>query len=160
MAGRPVRASDAAAVRRARFHDLIMRYGGEAYFEGSGPRMWRVLAEFIIDWLACEVLSEPSLKFEPNKATGEEGFLGLAANAETALQTVKDKVLAEEVAGEVLFKDIFVACGAGGCAPTRNGSARCHRLQRALACLFVPLKIVLRSHLVGVPVCVCVSEYS
>ena len=138
-----------------RFHDLIMRYGGEAYFEGSGPRacgaLWRVLAEFIIDWLACEVLSERSLNFKPNKATG---FLGLAANAETALQTVKDKVLAEEVAGEVLFKDIFVACGAGGCAPTRNGSARCHRLQRALVCLFVSLKIVLRSHLVGVPVCV------
>ena len=153
---------DPATRRRygGRFHDLIVRHGGEAYFEGNGPRMWRVLAEFIVDWLACEVLSEPSLKFKPNKATGEEGFLGLAANAETALQTVKDKVLAEEVAGEALFKDIFVACGAGGCAPTRSGSARCHRLQRALACLFVPLKIVLRSHLVGVPVCVCVSEYS
>ena len=88
-----------------------MRYGGEAYFEGSGPRMWRVLAEFIIDWLACEVLSEPSLKFEPNKATGEEGFLGLAANAEMALQTVADKVVAEKVAGETLFKGVFGAWG-------------------------------------------------
>ena len=81
------------------------------YFEGSGPRVWRVLTEFIIDWLACEVLSEPSLNFKPNKATGEEGFLGLAVNAETALRTVRDKVLAEEVAGKALFKDIFAAWG-------------------------------------------------
>ena len=46
---------DPATRRRygGRFHDLIVRHGGEAYFEGSGPRMWRVLAEFIIDWLAC-----------------------------------------------------------------------------------------------------------
>ena len=94
-----------------RFHDLIVRHGGEAYFEGNGPRMWRVLAEFIVDWLASEVLSARSLKFEPNKATGEEGFLGLAANAETALQTVAHKVLAEKVAGETLFRGVFGAWG-------------------------------------------------
>ena len=90
----------------ARFYNLIVRHGGEVYFEGSGPRVWRVLTEFIIDWLACEVLSEPSLNFKPNKATGEEGFLGLAVNAETALRTVRDKVLAEEVADKALFNDI------------------------------------------------------
>ena len=33
-------------------------------------------------------------------------FLGLAVNAETALRTVRDKVLAEEVADKALFNDI------------------------------------------------------
>ena len=57
------------------------------------------------------MLSERSLNFKPNKATGEEGFLGLAANAEMALQTVADKVVAEKVAGETLFKGVFGAWG-------------------------------------------------
>jgi len=39
------------------------------------------------------------------------GLSGLAVNAETALQTVAHKVLAEKVAGETLFRGVFGAWG-------------------------------------------------
>ncbi|EOD23951.1 hypothetical protein EMIHUDRAFT_206956 [Emiliania huxleyi CCMP1516] len=101
-------------------HELYSTDGTEAGFKAGDSRlsgnenMWRG-----DQFEPATRRRERSLNFKPNKATGEEGFLGLAANAETALQTVKDKVLAEEVAGEALDS----LCAEGGVG---GGDGQCH----------------------------------
>ncbi|EOD06623.1 hypothetical protein EMIHUDRAFT_471184, partial [Emiliania huxleyi CCMP1516] len=109
-----------AAHHRYSPHELYSTDGTEAGFKAGDSRlsgnenMWRG-----DQFEPATRRRERSLNFKPNKATGEEGFLGLAANAETALQTVKDKVLAEEVAGEALDS----LCAEGGVG---GGDGQCH----------------------------------
>ena len=68
----------------------------ECYGVGYGNRLERVLIELAIDWLARDVACG-SHGFEESPATGEEGFLGSEARAESALRVLYDAVFASPI---------------------------------------------------------------
>ena len=68
----------------------------ECYGVGYGNRLERVLIELAIHWLARDVACG-SHGFEESPATGEEGFLGPEARAESALRVLYDAVFASPI---------------------------------------------------------------
>ena len=67
----------------------------ECYGVGYGNRLERVLIELAIDWLARNMTRRHGFRESPK--TGEEGFLGSEARAESALRVLYDAVFASPI---------------------------------------------------------------